>query len=478
MARPVVQRVRISLWPWQPDIIETSLHRTAELNRWAKKAEAASHSEIAEKIRQAVSKGDCLKGNPPQSVTPLFRGAHYKDRRMKRSYTSTFKVGSPLLSSATSGKKKPYITKFVKSWGDLAKIKEKSRFPVSLRRHHHKGQNLYLTLGNLYVNDYNRFATVMPDVLRAFPALKTDKNPFLSLSERAHISHGYAQHEGKKDKSQINNLGGLLHGLAVPVSFQQSQSLWINIPSLHATGDMTIKVRHLSQAEHIGFHQIPAEYHIKSWEVEAGSNEKEMERKAVFEGAIRRTSLVKAIEDRGDIPAYPRKSIFTGASHLYFDAPPFTTDLERKQGSRFFSSIYESKNKLQRRLKEQITKFMEFDGKYDAAAEGSEEGSIHYLQAQEEASEIERNYSEYKKLCIQLMQLEGQEKFPPRIRREQRFHPYQSRTSLYSEEELVERDKYHNPEEKMLLRVPMKEIRHFVEGYLRSSKYYLEGSAQ
>lgn len=407
----------------------------------------------------------------PQFVTPLFRGIHYQNPEMEEKYSCP--VGTPLWSPATFGAAAPFSAAVVKSWEDLDKITDVKQFPITLQRHHRKGRSLYRTLVNLYVNSYSEYQTVMPEVLRAFPGLSTSDIPFISMSERPAISHGYAQHEGKKDKSGVNDLGGVLHGLGVPISFQQSQPLWTNIPARHATGDLTIKVRHLPQAEHVGFAQVPGEYHLKSWEVDRGETEKEMEKTARSEGEERRRSLVEEIEKRGDIVAYPRRSISTGALHLFFDDPPYTTDLERKQGSGVYANVYRKKIALQKTLRENIQEMLELDQRYEGAKKGSTQEQNYFWKGIDKAIAIEKLYSRYKRLCVQLTQFEGQELFPLKIGRQQRYHPYEGSKPLHSPEELEQIQRYHNPDKRILLDGPMKEIKSLLKQYFALRETYL-----
>ncbi len=210
---------------------------------------------------------------------------------------------------------------------------------------------MFEVLENLYVNDYNAFTSIMPRLLGDFPSIQKDANPFLSMAERAHISHGYAQHEGKKDKTATGDLGGIVHGLAVPISYQQAHPLWTNIPSGHATGNLTIKVRHLPQSEHLAVGSLPGTYNLASWSVETGENEKEMNKKAVEEGGGIQEELINMIEAQGDIPAWLRKSPYTGASHIYFSQPPYTTELDRKKGYPLYDKVYTEKTKIRKNNK-------------------------------------------------------------------------------------------------------------------------------
>ncbi len=96
----------------------------------------------------------------------------------------------------------------------------------------------------------------------------------------------------------------------------------------------------------------------------------------------------------------------------------------------------------------------------------------HYNDAQEIIDHIEMLYPGYHELCVQLLQFEGQEKFPPRIRQPRRESAWEEFPSLYSEKELEERAKYHDPNDEMLLKGPMSEIRGLLQTYDKLKAYY------
>ncbi len=185
----------------------------------------------------------------------------------------------------------------------------------------------------------------------------------------------------------MGDLGGIVHGLAVPISYQQAHPLWTNIPSGHATGNLTIKVRHLPQSEHLAVGSEPGTYNLASWSVETGENEKEMKKKRLKKvGGYR--ELINMIEAQGDIPAWLRKSPYTGASHIYFSQPPYTTELDRKKGYPLYDKVYTEKTKIQKTIRAYIQKLIEVDDKFQKEKR-DKVAEKHYNDAQEIIDHIE-----------------------------------------------------------------------------------------